>query len=334
MEELMNSDAPLLRATPGEVHLLHPETGQDLDEIGTEDEKLVFIEAASRKRIGMHQLLTMENFKKYYDKELPGLDVARKQQDVRCPFHSDSTPSMSVNLEDGEWFCHACDIGGGMVHFEMRLLDTEDKRYAWESIGKKLGVRLSGKKLGKPTSEHYWRAADGDVLFVKRRYDGGHTRVYYPVAGKRLKLGMGSARGKQTFYNLPEVLKADTILLVEGETKADPLSGMGLQDSNGNEVAVTTTGSANSWRSHFAELLKGKRVLILPDSDEPGTRYAEAVQASLERAGIEYETVYLDGCKDVRVFLARNTPYALARRIGLQLPDAVTPIPVGTIADI
>jgi len=148
-----------------------------------------------------------------------------------------------------------------------------------------------------------------------------------------MKLGLGNAKGRRTFYNLPEVLKANTIVLVEGETKADPLSWLWLQDSDGQDVAVTTTGGANSWRSHFAELLQGKHVLILPDTDEPGIRYAEAVRASLERLGIEHETVYLDGY-DVRGFLDRNTPYALAHRIGLQLPDDVPSRPVGSIVDI
>jgi len=331
--ELTDDSAPLLRVTAGKVHLLHPETGQSLDEVD-DDEKFVFIEAGSRMRIGMRELLTPDNFKRYYGHELLGLDATRVQQDVRCPFHADGTPSMSVNLEDGEWFCHACDFGGGMLHFEMRILETEDKRYAWESIGKKLGVRLSGRKLGTPTTEHFWRDADGEILFLMRRYAGGLARTYHPTAGGKMKLGMGSARGRRTFYNLPEVLKANTILLVEGETKADPISWLGLRDFRGQDVAVTTTGSATSWRSHFAELLHGKRVLILPDSDEPGIRYAEAVRASLEKVGIDHETIYLEGYKDVRVFLDRNTPYALARRIGLQLRDAVTPIPVGTIADI
>jgi hypothetical protein len=333
IEELTDDSAPLLRIAAGEVHLLHPETGQSLVELDNE-ENFVFIEAGSRKHVGMQELLTPDNFRRYYGRELPGLDTARVQQDLRCPFHADGTPSMSVKLDDGEWFCHACDFGGGMLHFEMRLLETEDKRYAWESIGRKLGVRLSGKKLGKPTSEHFWRDADGEILFLMRRYAGGLARTYHPTAGGKMKLGMGSAKGRRTFYNLPEVLKANTILLVEGETKADPLSWLGLQDFRGRDVAVTTTGSATSWRSHFAELLHGKRVLILPDSDEPGIRYAEAVRSSLEKVGIDHETIYLEGYKDVRVFLDRNTPYALARRIGLQLPDAVTPIPVGTIADI
>jgi 5S rRNA maturation endonuclease (ribonuclease M5) len=338
MEQLTDCSAPLLKVTSREIHLLHPETGQELQEVDADGEKLTFVEAGSGKRIGMNELLTPETFKRYYGLALPGLDPAKTQQDVRCLFHSDATPSMSVNLEDGEWFCHACDFGGGMVHFEMQLLEIEDKRFAWQSIGKKLGVTLRGKKLGPPTSEHVWRDADGDVLFVRRRYAGGTARPYHPVAGKKMKLGMGSARGKHSFYNLPEVLEANTVVLVEGETKADPLVLLGLRDANGEGVAITTTGGANSWRSDFVELLKGKRVVILPDTDEPGIRYAEAVQASLDRVNIDHQTIYLEGHKDVRGFLEHNTPYALVRQVGndwLRLPETQPrELVMGSIEDI
>jgi 5S rRNA maturation endonuclease (ribonuclease M5) len=286
----------------------------------------------------MNNLLTLENFRRYYIRELPTLDSSATQQDVCCQFHNDSTPSLSVKMEAGEWFCHACSFGGGMVHFEMRLLDVEDKRLAWQSIGMKLGFTLFGKKLGQPTSEHVWRDLDGEILFVLRRYADGSGRPYHLVAGKKkMKLGMGSARGKRSFYNLPEVLAANTVVLVEGETKADPLALLGLQDVNGKDVAVTTTGSANSWRSDFVELLKGKHVLLLPDADEAGDRYAEAVQASLDRAGIEHQTVYFAGFKDVRGFLEHSNAADLVAHIDsewLQAPQLLYPQPIGSIRDI
>ena len=124
---------------------------------------------------------------------------------------------------------------------------------------------------------------------------------------------------------------------MEGETKADPLFLLGLCDASGNEVAVTTTGSANSWRSDFVEILKGKRVLLLPDTDEVGIRFAEAIQASLGRAGIHHETVYLDGYRDIRGFLEHHTPHALVTRIGsdwLHLPKSRLAELVGSVEDI
>lgn len=50
--------------------------------------------------------------------------------------------------------------------------------------------------------------------------------------------------------------------------------------------------------------------------------------------GVEHQTVLLDGYKDVRAFVERNTPYVVAKRIGLQVADTATAKPLGTVADI
>jgi DNA primase len=34
---------------------------------------------------------------------------------MRCPFHLDNNPSSSVNLKDGKFRCHVCDVGGDIV---------------------------------------------------------------------------------------------------------------------------------------------------------------------------------------------------------------------------
>jgi hypothetical protein len=103
------------------------------------------------------------------------------------------------------------------------------------------------------------------------------------------------------------------------------------------QLAITTSGGANSWRSDFVELLRQKRVVLLPDTDEAGMRYAERIQASLDHAGIQHKTVYLDGYKNVREFLERNPPQALVTMVGcdwLQLPVPQLPELVGSVEDI
>ena len=47
---------------------------------------------------------------------------------------------------------------------------------------------------------------------------------------------------------------------------------------------------------------------LLPDADDAGIRYADSVNASLTRMGIEYQAVYFnDFGKDVRDFLKDHT---------------------------
>ncbi|MBP8282949.1 MAG: AAA family ATPase [Chromatiaceae bacterium] len=52
---------------------------------------------------------------------------------VRCPFHRDQTPSLSLHLETGAWKCFGCDAhGGSVIDFEMRhsKLDFDHARAA------------------------------------------------------------------------------------------------------------------------------------------------------------------------------------------------------------
>jgi DNA primase len=46
---------------------------------------------------------------------------AAKWITVNCTFHSEATPSMSINLDTGGFVCHACGAkGGDIIAFEMQ----------------------------------------------------------------------------------------------------------------------------------------------------------------------------------------------------------------------
>jgi DNA primase len=56
----------------------------------------------------------------YYSKQFPSITTKRKIAKVICPFHDDTHPSLSINLEDGWYKCHACGAkGGGIAKFHM-----------------------------------------------------------------------------------------------------------------------------------------------------------------------------------------------------------------------
>lgn len=59
----------------------------------------------------------------YFSRELPNFRMAghSKWLTVKCLFHSDSNPSMRVNLESGGFCCLACGAkGGDIISFEMQ----------------------------------------------------------------------------------------------------------------------------------------------------------------------------------------------------------------------
>jgi DNA primase len=55
-----------------------------------------------------------------------------------CPFHDDCRPSLSINLNNGGFICHACDVSGGNVldyHMERHKLSFKEAAIelgAWE----------------------------------------------------------------------------------------------------------------------------------------------------------------------------------------------------------
>jgi len=100
---------------------------------------------------------------------------------------------------------------------------------------------------------------------------------------------------RPVLYRLPELraeLKASPerwVLVVEGEKDAETAAELGL-------CATTSPGGAGKWRSEFAQELKGRNVLVVPDEDplmptdrndltepwkSPGLEHARAVIKSL-----------------------------------------------------
>lgn len=89
----------------------------------------------------------------------------------------------------------------------------------------------------------------------------GEGRVVWPPDGQRVNLS---------------VTASQVVYLVEGEKCCEALLSVGL--------CGTTSGSANTWRPEFAEILQGKTIIIIPDVDEPGEKYA--AQAAKDLLGV------------------------------------------------
>ncbi len=92
-------------------------------------------------------------------------------------------------------------------------------------------------------------------------------------------------------YRLPELLAspADSLVFVpEGEKDVEALRGVGL-------VATTNPMGAGKWREHYRGALKGRRVVVLPDNDEPGRKHAADVVGSLRGTAAAVSSLELPG---------------------------------------
>jgi len=79
---------------------------------------------------------------------------------------------------------------------------------------------------------------------------------------------------ERVLYNLPQVLRSDSVVLVEGEKDADTLGECGL-------VGTTNVSGSSAWSDAYADTLSGKAVVVIPDTDEVGKKWADKVIASL-----------------------------------------------------
>lgn len=82
-----------------------------------------------------------------------------------------------------------------------------------------------------------------------------------------------------TPYRYTEWKNAETVYVVEGEKCVDAIYDIGLHG--------TTTGSSTSWKDFHSTYFKGKRVIIIPDKDTPGERYARNILDALDYLKIE-----------------------------------------------
>lgn len=142
----------------------------------------------------------------------------------------------------------------------------------------------------KATGLHCYRDAEGDPVFwrIRCKHSDGRKwiRAMY-LDGAEYALGEppAPANGKP-LYGLPELVAADPavpVWIVEGENKADALSGLGL--------IATTSGSCTSASGTDWQPLAGHPCVIWPDNDKPGSIYADNVAATLHALGCPVERI-------------------------------------------
>lgn len=226
----------------------------------------------------------------YFTARLPRERIqAREAVAVHCCFHEDRNPSLSLNLAHGLWNCHGCNLSGGIVDFERRLMGS-DAETAWKEIDRICGRVAPKRDAGRRLVKTYdYTDVRGRLLFQKLRYEPKHFSQRQPDGKGGWTYNLNGA--KKVLYRLPEVLTRKFTCVVEGEKDAD-----NLQAALGNDWACTTNfdgAGANKWKEEYSPYLAGRFVLIVPDNDDIGSRHAENVAESVAK--------YADRVKIVRI---------------------------------
>jgi len=191
-----------------------------------------------------------------------------------CPFHEDTNPSLSINGATGQFKCFGCDAQGDAFHFYAKLkgLDIKkDFRKILKDIGDDFGISKVPTKKKIVRTYDYKDEAD-NLLFQEVRLE---PKGFFLRSKNEKDRWIKSIEGvKRVPYRLPEVIKADEVLIVEGCKDADNLFNLGF-------TATTCPMGAKAWKPEYNKYLKGKAVVVIPDNDEAGRKHMEKVADSL-----------------------------------------------------
>jgi hypothetical protein len=162
------------------------------------------------------------------------------------------------------------DHTGAMVFRECRIYKRDGDKNVWYERPPRPDQPLKDKD-GKPV-------LDGDGQPV---YESDWVKGLAGVEARPL-------------YNRDAIAKAPdgaTVFIVEGPPKVEALRKLGL-------LATCNPGGAASWHKvDERELLKGKRIVILPDNNKSGREFAQAVALSLRDLAASVQIPELPGLR-------------------------------------
>lgn len=244
---------------------------------------------------------------------------------IQCPFHSDDNPSLSVGLaRQGCWRCWGCKQTGNFSDLIMGLTGCT-RVESMQKIGNREGKEVHFQRPDSE-AEAIYRYRDKEdtktlkeVIRYPNREDGSKDiRQRRPVAGG---YRWDTEGVKPTLYNVHLLRMGAVAVICEGEKDCDTVTSLGLRGKTkwgSGPVIGVTSGGATSWDASLVEELRSTNVVVMPDNDEPGRKYADEVKASLVAEGIECREVTFaqTGCKDVTEFLKTHRIEELNEMIG------------------
>jgi putative DNA primase/helicase len=276
--------------------------------------------ADDRKAAVLPHLDVAGLIRELFDRQTP---AGRDQVLVLCAVHQESTPSCSVNMVSGLWNCKSCGAAGNIFDLLMaaRGLSFAD---ALAELEARCGIaaplprngstarpaaKPKAKTAAKPKPKTKTPSKRGQVVAVFRYFDAAGQCQYLK---RRIEPGRDGRKKEFSFahfapdgseapgrgpcepllYGLHRLATApagERVFVAEGEAKVDALAAWGL-------IAVCTdSGAAGRWPETFNHFFTGREVVILPDHDAPGEKYAARVAETLAPVAAAVKVLRLPG---------------------------------------
>lgn len=187
----------------------------------------------------------------------------------------------------------------------------------------------------------YTDAEGNPTLRVRRSHYEDGSKTYsqaVPVNGKWVTPRQAKDAGHEVknfpyryaeWHNTP----ADAVIYItEGEKCADAIKTLGLYSS-------TNAGGASKWTDDLAAYFKGRNVVVMPDADEAGAKWRDAVVASLAPvvASLSVATIGTHredkSLNDVEDWL-REAGSVTAGELVAEIQKIMKPVPTGNAAPV
>ncbi|MCL2330198.1 MAG: DUF3987 domain-containing protein [Phycisphaerae bacterium] len=222
---------------------------------------------------------------------------------AQCPAHEDRRPSLSISEGEGGRalvHCHAgctaeaivAAIGLTMANLmpesrtTARSYSTSARKHTAKAPAQLSAIFATAdeamaelvRQYGLPAATWTYQNAESESVGVIARWNTNKGKKIRPVSKTPAGWIIGGMPEPRSLYRLPELLARpdEPIYICEGEKCCDALAELGL-------LATTSShGSKSAGKADWTPLA-GRDVVILPDNDEAGEKYATEVVAILAK---------------------------------------------------
>jgi DNA primase len=225
-------------------------------------------------------------------KETPLIKKSDGKYMALCQFHDETTPSMSlVQYPDGKWGyrCFGCGATGDPIKYVQATKGLD----FFDSVKELVQAAKTAPVKPHIVATYDYLDEQSHLLYQVVRYEPKNFRIRRP-SDQGWQWCLKDMR--RVLYKLPQLMaRPDSVIFyTEGEADVETLTERGL-------LATTHAGGANSFRDELLGPLAGRRrIVVVPDRDEPGMALMRRVFAAGRKMGHDMGFLILPRHKDPR----------------------------------
>lgn len=233
---------------------------------------------------------------------------------IKCPFHNEKTPSLSVkfypDVNKQRFKCFGCGMSGDSIDFIMKLKDMRYKQ-AREYLGLTVEKSVQEQQIEKVQGFIDWQIKKfewkdkliglfpftndkSEIAYFKAKFrnDKGEKRLsYYHIENDKVINKRGSEELPYNLYNALEGIKKDKILIIcEGEKDVNNLNSI-LKYSDYVATSVKNVKDLSMYESAY--------LYICSDTGEAGEKYKWSIYKKLFSSAESFKFINLPGIKSM-----------------------------------